>query len=176
MVAQDGREWRFRTDQKDHAEGWARAFKNAIASAVCSLRVAWWHALAWHSACTMSQAPPVTPLNKMEGALVKEGAKFKTWKNRWFVLEGRRLMYFKKLRGASPGRACAGVARVTGAPGETLGVVELIPGSRVTAAARDGHEFTFELVVQHKSLWCSAKDAATRDEWVTAIHRSIAGT
>jgi hypothetical protein len=45
----------------------------------------------------------------------------------------------------------------------------------VAAAPRDGHEFTFELVVQHKPLWCSAKDAATRDEWVAAIQRSIAG-
>lgn len=37
-----------------------------------------------------------------EGWLHKEGGSFKTWKKRWFVIEGDEFAYYNKKGGKSP--------------------------------------------------------------------------
>lgn len=43
---------------------------------------------------TFEQYTAQVPL-RVEGWLAKEGSMFKTWKNRWFILEGRTIEYYK---------------------------------------------------------------------------------
>mmetsp|Transcript_17668 Transcript_17668/g.35587 ORF Transcript_17668/g.35587 Transcript_17668/m.35587 type:complete len:499 (-) Transcript_17668:473-1969(-) len=107
----------------------------------------------------MAAAPTARSLS---GTLTKQGHIFRTWKERWFVLEGHLLKYYK----------AEGADQASGNLGELKGVVNLQNCSVdvADASSADGKLFCFKITpMSNKIFLIKASDPTTRDKWIAAI-------
>lgn len=90
-----------------------------------------------------------------EGWLVKEGRFIRSWKKRWFVLQGDSLQYFtatnRKLKGTIKLESCV-----------------------VKPADRKDKKECLELITEGRKLYFLANDFLDQQEWVIAINNKIA--
>ena len=104
-----------------------------------------------------SGASPILPLDvpqpgvvlTVEGWMAKEGHFFKNWKNRWFLLEGRRLLYFSKPSARKP-----------------QGIILLDKGSDVFVEERYSRPFCFTLLTLSKKFILQAANEEEMAEWI----------
>jgi len=85
----------------------------------------------------------------VEGWMAKEGHFFKNWKNRWFLLEGRRLLYFSKPTARKP-----------------QGIIQLSKGSDVFVEERYSRPFCFTILTQTKKFILQAANEEEMAEWI----------
>ena len=107
---------------------------------------------------TVSHAPAsaqVLPI-RVEGWMAKQGHIFRTWKNRWFVLEGRNMFYFAK----------------EGAP-KPRGVIRMVDGTDVIVEERYAKPFCFTVVTPTKRFVLQAADEDEMAEWLEAVHVNL---
>jgi len=108
--------------------------------------------------------PPVLPQGHpqpgvvltVEGWMAKEGHFFRNWKNRWFVLEGRRLLYFSKPTAKSP-----------------QGIIQLAKGSDVIVEERYTRPFCFTVVTLTKKFILQAANEEEMAEWIECIQNNL---
>jgi PH domain/Ankyrin repeat len=96
-----------------------------------------------------------TPLH-VEGWMAKQGQIFKTWKNRWFVLDGRRMAYYTK----------------EGAP-KPKGVIEMIEGTDVVIEEKYPKPFCFTISTPTKRYILQAADEDEMVEWIEAVMNNL---
>ena len=67
---------------------------------LCAHRVAWARAqkVPQCLVCSMKVDMLAVPKREKEGYLTKQGGKVKNWKRRWFILYGKHLAYYEKVR------------------------------------------------------------------------------
>jgi hypothetical protein len=70
---------------------------------------------------------------RVEGWMAKEGHFLRTWRVRWFVLEGRTMMYYTREGAAKP-----------------QGIIKLLRGSEIVIAERYVRPFCFTLITKAK--------------------------
>lgn len=107
-------------------------------------------------------ASPILPLDvpqpgvvlTVEGWMAKEGHFFKNWKNRWFLLEGRRLLYFSKPSARKP-----------------QGIILLDKGSDVFVEERYSRPFCFTLLTLSKKFILQAANEEEMAEWIEVSWR-----
>jgi len=107
---------------------------------------------------TLSSPEMNTKIYK-EGTLTKQGHRIKNWKQRFFVLEGFHLKYYKKKGERDP-----------------KGVIPL-KGCKIESVKSD-KKFLFELVTRssgakHNTYLIYAQNKAELDEWLEAIQSTI---
>jgi hypothetical protein len=96
-----------------------------------------------------------TPMHA-EGWMAKQGQIFKTWKNRFFVLEGRRLLYYAR----------------EGAP-KPKGVINMTEGTDVVIEERYAKPFCFTVSTPAKRYILQAADEEEMAEWIEAIQNNL---
>lgn len=96
-----------------------------------------------------------TPLH-VEGWMAKQGQIFKTWKNRWFVLDGRRMAYYQR----------------EGAP-KPRGVIEMIEGTDVVIEEKYPKPFCFTISTPTKRYILQAADEDEMVEWIEAVMNNL---
>merc|ERR1711939_761456 len=84
-----------------------------------------------------------------QGYLMKKGAKRKNWTNRWFVLRGNQLEYYKDPIDLKP----RGTIQLTGS----------------TVGLSDSKPHTFTIDTESRVFLISAKNSTLRDQWIAAI-------
>jgi len=101
----------------------------------------------------------LTPADR-EGILTKQGGSIKTWKKRWFVLKGKKLVYFKTRNDV-----------------EATGVVDLEDGSYV----KEEHDkdkkrrFMFSVVTSRRVFFIYADTEPEMRQWIESIQKNITG-
>lgn len=96
-----------------------------------------------------------TPMHA-EGWMAKQGQIFKTWKNRWFVLEGRSIFYYVK----------------EGAP-KAKGVIHMVEGTDVVIEEKYSKPFCFTISTPSRRHILQAADEDEMAEWVEAIQNNL---
>jgi len=100
------------------------------------------------------------------GLLTKQGHMFRNWKERWFVLDGHLLKYYK-------GSGADGTEST--AQGELKGVIAL-QGCQVGPCEpkeADGKQNCFKITPASRKIFLiKASDAATRDSWIEAVRKN----
>lgn len=96
----------------------------------------------------------------LQGYLMKENPNrlAKLWKRRWFVLQGKRLLYYAEAR---PGRPA----------GE--GLKGFIPLQRASIRALPGYakrEFAFAIITMERTYHFQAADAQDLHYWISSLH------
>ena len=92
----------------------------------------------------------------VEGWMAKEGHFFRNWKNRWFLLEGRRLLYFAKPAAKKP-----------------QGVIHLAKGSDVIVEERYTRPFCFTVLTLTKKFILQAANEEEMAEWIECIQNNL---
>ncbi len=92
----------------------------------------------------------------VEGWMAKQGQIFKTWKNRWFVLEGRAIYYYAR----------------EGAP-KPKGVIAMAEGTDVIIEERYAKPFCFTVSTPGKRYILQAADDDEMAEWIEAIQNNL---
>jgi hypothetical protein len=92
----------------------------------------------------------------VEGWMAKEGHFFRNWKNRWFLLEGRRLLYFAKPSAKKP-----------------QGVIHLAKGSDVIVEERYTRPFCFTVLTLTKKFILQAANEEEMAEWIECIQNNL---
>ena len=122
-------------------------------------------------AAEVPESPTIPAIVVRQGWLTKEGAKWKTWKRRWFILRQSVLEYYASPKDANP-RGVIRLAEICAVIPEVLTDPE--------------HPFCFEVIVMSDetkkvagiaagsasptiSYRVCAADTALRTEWVEAI-------
>jgi len=98
----------------------------------------------------------LNPADK-EGFLTKQGGAIRTWKERWFVLKGKKLVYFKSRNDL-----------------EAKGIIELEPDSQVKDE-KDKKRFMFTVSTSRRIFYIYAKNERDRTSWTDSIKRNIEG-
>ena len=88
--------------------------------------------------------------------MAKQGQIFKTWKNRWFVLDGRTLYYYSK----------------EGAP-KARGMIQMVEGTDVIIEERYAKPFCFTICTPSKRYILQAADDDEMAEWVESIQNNL---
>lgn len=91
-----------------------------------------------------------------EGWMAKQGQIFKTWKNRWFVLEGRCIYYYAR----------------EGAP-KPKGVIVMSEGTDVIVEEKYAKPFCFTVATPAKRYILQAADEDEMAEWIEAIANNL---
>jgi hypothetical protein len=101
----------------------------------------------------------LNPADK-EGFLTKQGGSIKTWKRRWFVLKGKRLVYFKTRNDL-----------------EATGIIELEPDSFVKDEKDKDKKrrFMFSVGTSRRVFFMHAETESEMKGWIDAIKRNIDG-
>jgi len=104
--------------------------------------------------------PPSVPqpgaLLTVEGWMAKQGHFFPNWKNRWFLLEGRKLSYFTKQGAKTP-----------------QGVISLVRGTDLVVEERYSKPFCFTVVTRTKKFILQAANEEEMTEWIESIQNNI---
>jgi len=98
----------------------------------------------------------LNPADK-EGFLTKQGGTIKTWKERWFVLKGKKLVYFKTRNDL-----------------EAKGIIELESDSSIKEE-KDKKRFMFSVATSRRVFYIFAKNERDRSSWTESIRRNIEG-
>ena len=85
-----------------------------------------------------------------EGLLSKQGGQIKTWKQRWFVLRGHHLYYYKNAADKEP-----------------LGVIPLA-NSKITITEKS----SFEVLTGRRNFFLRGNNKTEADAWITAMERA----
>jgi len=93
-----------------------------------------------------------------EGYLTKQGGSIKTWKRRWFVLKGKKLVYFKTRNDL-----------------EATGVIELEPDSFVKDEKDKKKRFMFSVGTSRRVFFMVADNEKDMQSWMESIKRNIDG-
>lgn len=112
---------------------------------------------------TMSRASTV-----MSGWLTKEGGVTRTWKNRWFVLRGHHLVYFKDPHEASNEGLARGTINLLGVSGR---------GVRVSEFAHPRFPFCFTVGDEgdeERTYYMVARSKSDMTMWVNGLQSQIA--
>uniref|UniRef100_A0A7S0Q8E9 non-specific serine/threonine protein kinase n=1 Tax=Coccolithus braarudii TaxID=221442 RepID=A0A7S0Q8E9_9EUKA len=125
------------------------------------------------------QSPPAAPaatsasqsFMSKSGWLTKQGHIFKTWKKRWFVLEGEKLKYYKtddRDQGSFPPTILEQKGTITLT---NCGVANLAPSEA------DSRQHAFQISPLSKKIFliCAENDSS-RTEWMKAIEQNSQGT
>jgi hypothetical protein len=99
----------------------------------------------------------LNPADK-EGFLTKQGGSIKTWKRRWFVLKGKRLVYFKTRNDL-----------------EATGVIELEQDSFVKDEKDKKKRFMFSVGTSRRVFFIVADNEKDMQSWIESIKRNIEG-
>jgi len=99
----------------------------------------------------------LNPADK-EGFLTKQGGSIKTWKRRWFVLKGKKLVYFKTRNDL-----------------EATGVIELEPDSFVKDEKDKKKRFMFSVGTSRRVFFIVADNEKDMLSWIESIKRNIEG-
>lgn len=91
-----------------------------------------------------------------EGWMAKQGQIFKTWKNRWFVLEGRCIYYYAREGAAKP-----------------KGVIVMSEGTDVIVEEKYAKPFCFTVATPAKRYILQAADEDEMAEWIEAIANNL---
>lgn len=100
----------------------------------------------------------LNPADK-EGFLTKQGGSIKTWKRRWFVLKGKKLVYFKSRNDT-----------------EATGIIELEQDSFVKAEQDKKRKFMFSVGTSRRVFFIVADNEKDMNSWIESIKRNIDGT
>lgn len=100
----------------------------------------------------------LNPADK-EGFLTKQGGSIKTWKRRWFVLKGKKLVYFKSRNDT-----------------EATGIIELETDSFVKDEKDKKRRFMFSVGTSRRVFFIVADNEKDMNSWIDAIKRNIEGT
>ena len=100
-------------------------------------------------------APASAPM-RVEGWMAKQGHIFRNWKNRWFVLDGRSILYYSK-EGATKPR----------------GVIQMVDGSDIIIEERYAKPFCFTIITPAKRFVLQAADEDEMAEWLMAIQNNL---
>jgi len=100
----------------------------------------------------------LNPADK-EGFLTKQGGSIKTWKRRWFVLKGKKVVYFKTRNDL-----------------EATGVIELEPDSFVRDEKDKKKRFMFSVGTSRRVFFICADNEKDMLSWIDSIKRNIDGT
>lgn len=92
----------------------------------------------------------------VEGWMAKQGHIFKTWKNRWFVLDGRRMAYYSKEGAKVP-----------------KGVINMIDGTDVIIEEKYPKPFCYTVITPTKRFVLQAADEDEMAEWIEAIQNNL---
>jgi len=98
----------------------------------------------------------LNPADK-DGFLTKQGGTIKTWHERWFVLKGKKLVYFKTRNDL-----------------EAKGIIELEQDSTVRDE-KDKKKFMFSVSTSRRVYYIYAKNERDRSAWMESIRRNIEG-
>ena len=108
-----------------------------------------------------------------EGYLTKQGHLWRNWRERWFVLDGHLLKYFKG--GSSGGEGSSSARGSTSKPaelGELKGVIALqnCTVSAVPPNECDGRQHCFKITPQSRKIYLiNAGSTESRDAWIAAV-------
>lgn len=94
-----------------------------------------------------------------EGFLIKQGGSIKTWKRRWFVLKGKKLVYFK-----------------TRTDVEATGIIELEADSFVRDERTDKdkkRKYMFSVGTSRRVFFMHSETEAEMNQWIHAIKNNI---
>jgi hypothetical protein len=94
-----------------------------------------------------------------EGFLIKQGGSIKTWKRRWFVLKGKKLVYFK-----------------TRTDVEATGIIELEADSFVRDERTDKdkkRKYMFSVGTSRRVFFMHSETEAEMNQWIQAIKNNI---
>jgi len=94
-----------------------------------------------------------------EGFLTKQGGSIKTWKRRWFVLKGKKLVYFK-----------------TRTDVEATGIIELEADSFVRDERTDKdkkRKYMFSVGTSRRVFFMHSETEAEMNQWIHAIKNNI---
>ena len=92
----------------------------------------------------------------VEGWMAKEGHIFKTWKNRWFVLDGRTIAYFSKEGAKQP-----------------KGIINMADGTDLIVEERYPRPFCFTILTPAKRYVLQTADDDEMAEWIEAIQNNL---
>jgi hypothetical protein len=92
----------------------------------------------------------------VEGLMAKQGHFFKTWKNRWFVLEGRTMSYYAK-EGAKSAR----------------GVISMVDGTDVIVEEKYPRPYCFTVITPTKKFILQTANEDEMAEWIEAIQNNL---
>ena len=108
----------------------------------------------------IASPPPISvPLAlpmRVEGWMAKQGHIFKTWKNRWFVLDGRNVLYYAKEGSAKP-----------------RGAIQMVDGTDVIVEESYPKPYCFTIVTPRKRFVLQAADEDEMAEWLEAIQNNL---
>jgi len=93
---------------------------------------------------------------QVEGWMAKKGHLFRSWRNRWFVLDGTTMSYFGKPGDKKP-----------------KGSLEITPGTEVEARPDYHRPCVFGVRTPKKEFLFQAADDDELDEWLRAIQARI---
>ncbi|KNC52922.1 uncharacterized protein AMSG_09089 [Thecamonas trahens ATCC 50062] len=100
----------------------------------------------------------------VRGWLRKKGARVRSWKRRFFVMQGRSILYFKK----APPRGKESVS-------DAAGLIHISPSMTVNKAsyADASKTFLFEITVPDRTYLIQAGDEKELHRWIVLIRRFI---
>lgn len=93
---------------------------------------------------------------RVEGWMAKQGHIIRNWKNRWFILDGRRMFYFAKEGATRP-----------------KGVIRLVKGTEVVVEERYNKPYCFTLQTPKKKFILQAANEEEMAEWIDAINTNL---
>jgi len=117
---------------------------------------------------TTAACADFTALLIKEGFLTKQGNIFKSWRRRYFVLEGQKISYYKRERDYQKSRGAASVGCITLGIGWT---VEQCKGPE-----RLGSHFKLTPPFDGRVYYLAADRPEEREEWITAINTICYGS
>jgi hypothetical protein len=93
---------------------------------------------------------------RVEGWMAKQGHIIRNWKNRWFVLDGRRMFYFTKEGATRP-----------------KGVIRLVKGTEVVVEEKYSKPYCFTLQTPKKRFILQAANEEEQAEWIEAVQINL---
>lgn len=94
--------------------------------------------------------------SRVEGWMAKKGHLFRSWRNRWFVLDDGDMSYFSK----PEDRKCKGTVKLTA-------------DSSVESLVDYHRPFVFKVTTPSKAFMLQAADEDELDEWIGAVRAHI---
>jgi hypothetical protein len=93
---------------------------------------------------------------RVEGWMAKQGHIIRNWKNRWFILDGRRVFYYAKEGAKAP-----------------KGVIRMVQGTEVIVEERYARPFCFTLKTPKKRFIVQAANEEEQAQWIAAIEINL---
>jgi ankyrin repeat protein len=94
--------------------------------------------------------------SRVEGWMAKKGHLFRSWRNRWFVLDDGDMSYFSKAEDR-----------------KSKGTVKLTPDTQVESLTGYHRPFVFKVTTPSKAFMLQAADEDELDEWLSAVQAHI---